>query len=91
VKVLARAHQNLIWERTRQVLRLRSGLREFFPAALGAYPDLHAPDTLVLLAAAPDPGRGGSAADRADRRGADRGRPSPGAGEGRRDRRGAAL
>ena len=55
VKVLARAHQNLIWERTRQVLRLRSGLREFFPAALAAYPDLDAPDTLVLLAAAPDP------------------------------------
>jgi transposase len=55
VKVLARAHQNLIWERTRQVLRLRSGLREFFPAALAAYPDLDAPDTLALLAAAPDP------------------------------------
>jgi transposase len=55
VKVLARAHQNLIWERTRQVLRLRSGLREFFPAALAAYADLDAPDTLALLAAAPDP------------------------------------
>jgi transposase len=55
VKVLARAHQNLIWERTRHVLRLRSGLREFFPAALAAYPDLDAPDTLALLAAAPDP------------------------------------
>ena len=55
VKVLARAHQNLVWERTRHVLRLRSGLREFFPAALAAYADLTAPDTLALLAAAPDP------------------------------------
>src|SRR5258708_33355949 len=55
VKVLARAHQTLVWERTRHVLRLRSALREFFPAALEAYPDLHAADTLALLAAAPDP------------------------------------
>jgi transposase len=31
VKVVARAHQALIWERTRHVLRLRSALREFFP------------------------------------------------------------
>jgi transposase len=36
VKVLARAHQQLIWERTRHLLRLRSVLREFFPAALAA-------------------------------------------------------
>jgi transposase len=55
VKVLARAHQNLVWERTRHTLRLRSALREFFPAALAAYPDLDAPDTLQLLAAGPDP------------------------------------
>ena len=38
VKVAARAHQTLIWERTRHTLRLRSALREFFPAALAAYP-----------------------------------------------------
>jgi transposase len=37
VKVLTRMHQSLIWDRTRQVLRLRSSLREFFPAALEAY------------------------------------------------------
>src|ERR1035441_2184914 len=40
VKVAARAHQTLIWERTRHTLRLRSALREFFPAALLAYADL---------------------------------------------------
>jgi hypothetical protein len=55
VKVLARAHQTLVWDRARHVLRLRSALREFFPAALEAFPDLSAPDALELLAAAPDP------------------------------------
>ncbi|MHA6632154.1 IS110 family transposase [Pseudonocardia sichuanensis] len=37
VKLLARAHQTLIWERTRHTLRLRAGLREYFPAALAAF------------------------------------------------------
>jgi transposase len=57
VKVAARAHQTLIWERTRHTLRLRSALREFFPAALAAYADLGltAPDTLELLVRAPAP------------------------------------
>ena len=55
VKALARAHQSLIWERTRHTLRLRSTLREYFPAALLAFDDLTAADTLELLAAAPDP------------------------------------
>jgi Transposase/Transposase IS116/IS110/IS902 family len=55
VKVVARMHQTMVWDRTRQVLRLRSSLREFFPAALEAYADLDAPDVLELLAKAPDP------------------------------------
>jgi transposase len=55
VKVVARAHQTLIWERTRHVLRLRQTLREFFPAALAAFDDLAAADTLELLGKAPDP------------------------------------
>ncbi len=55
IKVAARAHQTLIWERTRQVQRLRAALREYFPAALGAFEDLAAADTLELLARAPDP------------------------------------
>lgn len=37
------------------MLRLRSNLREFFPAALEAYDDLAAPDVLELLTKAPDP------------------------------------
>jgi len=55
VKVVARAHKTLIWERTRHTQRLRHQLRDFFPAALEAYEDLDAPDTLELLAKAPDP------------------------------------
>jgi hypothetical protein len=58
VKVLARAHKTLIWERTRQVQRLRNQLREYFPAALEAFgDDLDAPDALELLAKAPEPAR----------------------------------
>jgi Transposase/Transposase IS116/IS110/IS902 family len=55
VKVVARAHKTLIWERARQVRRLRYQLRDFFPAALEAYAGLDAPDVLELLARAPEP------------------------------------
>lgn len=55
IKVVARAHKTLIWERTRHVLRLRHGLREYFPAALEAFDDLDAVDTLELLSKAPEP------------------------------------
>ena len=57
IKVVARAHKTLIWERTRQVQRLRHQLREYFPAALEAFEDLDAPDTLELVGKAPDPAR----------------------------------
>ena len=55
IKVVARAHKTLVWERTRHAQRLRYGLREYFPAALAAFDDLTAADTLELLAKAPDP------------------------------------
>ena len=55
VKVVTRAHKTLIWERTRHTQRLRHALREYFPAALEAFADLDAADTLELLAKAPDP------------------------------------
>jgi hypothetical protein len=57
LKVLARTHKTLIWERTRQVQRLRHQLREYFPAALEAFEDLDAPDALELLSKAPEPAR----------------------------------
>jgi len=55
IKLTARTHQSLIWDRSRHVLRLRSTLREYFPAALKAFEDLDAPDALELLGKAPDP------------------------------------
>jgi transposase len=57
IKVLARTHKTLIWERTRAVQRLRHQLREYFPAALEAFEDLDAGDTLELLGKAPEPDR----------------------------------
>jgi hypothetical protein len=57
VKVLARTHKTLIWQRSAVVLRLRAQLREYFPAALAAFEDLDAPDALELLGKAPDPAR----------------------------------
>jgi transposase len=57
IKVLARTHKTLIWERTREVQRLRHQLREYFPAALEAFEDLDAPDTLELLGKAAEPAR----------------------------------
>ena len=57
IKVLARAHKTMIWERTRQVQRLRHQLLEYYPAALEAFEDLDTPDALELLGKAPDPAR----------------------------------
>ena len=50
-----RAHKTLIWERTRHGQRLRHALRDYFPAALLAFDELTAADTLLLLNKAPDP------------------------------------
>jgi transposase len=55
VKVVTRTHKTLIWERTRCTQRLRHALQDYFPAALEAFEDLDASDTLELLARAPDP------------------------------------
>jgi hypothetical protein len=58
IKVLARAHQNLIWTRGRQTNALRNALREYYPGAFVAFPELGHPDALAVLAVAPDPERG---------------------------------
>jgi transposase len=56
IKVLARAHQSLIWSRQRQANQLRSALREFYPGALEAFgTDLASADALGVLAVAPNP------------------------------------
>lgn len=58
IKVLARAHQNLIWARTRHTNALRSALREYYPAALEAFDDLSDRDGLAVLGRAPTPATG---------------------------------
>jgi transposase len=55
IKVLARAHQNLIWTRTRHTNALRNALREYYPAALAAFDDLAHGDALGVLDRAPTP------------------------------------
>ncbi len=59
VKILARAHQSMIWTRCRQTNSLRSTLREYYPNALVALgDDLHAPEALEILSIAPTPALG---------------------------------
>jgi len=55
VRVLARAHQDAVHARQQTANRLRSLLREFFPSALQAFPDLTTRTALAVLAAAPTP------------------------------------
>jgi transposase len=59
IKVLTRAHQSLIQDRTRHMLRIRAALLDYFPAALVAYQlgtlTLTGSDVLALLAKAPTP------------------------------------
>lgn len=55
VKVLARAHQNLIWTRTQHTNALRSALGEYYPGALEVFDDLHDRDALAILGRAPTP------------------------------------
>ncbi|MDQ3276006.1 MAG: IS110 family transposase, partial [Actinomycetota bacterium] len=58
IKVLARAHQSMIWTRQRQTNQLRSTLREFYPAALEAFDALAGRDALAVLSVAPTPPAG---------------------------------
>ena len=55
IAVLARAHRDAIRTGQRDANRLRSLLREFFPAAVTAFPRLSTRSALTILAAAPTP------------------------------------
>jgi hypothetical protein len=61
LKLTARSHQSLIWDRTRQLQRLRQVLREYFPAMLAALAagglELVDTDALELLNRAGTPER----------------------------------
>lgn len=51
IRVLARAQQDAVWDRTQLVLRLRSLLREYYPGMLTAL--AHTKDTLASRSDAP--------------------------------------
>ena len=59
IAVLARAQQNAVWDRTQAHNRLRSHLREYYPAFLAAYDGARGgitrPEARAVLAAAPTP------------------------------------
>ena len=56
ITVTARAHQNLVWTRQRQVNQLRQALRAYYPGALAAFgTDLAHPEALEVLTKAPSP------------------------------------
>ena len=58
IRILAWAHQGLVWTRQRQVNFLRSALRDYFPAALCACgTELAQTDALAILSVAPTPER----------------------------------
>jgi hypothetical protein len=59
IKLLARTHQNTIWNRQRQVNALRSALKDYYPGALEAFgADLSGPDAVAILAIAATPAKG---------------------------------
>ena len=59
VRVVARAHQSMIWSGQRQVNQLRASLTEYYPAALVAFGDrLDSAEALTVLTAAPSPEAG---------------------------------
>ena len=58
IKLVARVHQTLIWDRQRQRSRLRAALREFYPQALVAFNDCASRDALAVLEIAPTPHTG---------------------------------
>ena len=59
LKLVARTHQSLIWDRTRHLQRLRQALREYYPGLLDALAaaklELGDPDAWELIQSAPDP------------------------------------
>jgi len=59
IAVLARAQQDAVWDRTTAHNKLRSHLREYYPAFLAAFADTRGgitrPEARTVLAATPDP------------------------------------
>jgi transposase len=58
IHVLARAHQDAVWDRMQIASKLRSVLRQYYPAFLAAFPDLASKEARAVLHLAPSPARG---------------------------------
>ena len=58
IQVLARAHQDAVWDRMQIANKLRSTLREFYPTFLAAFDDLASREARATLHLAPTPGAG---------------------------------
>jgi transposase len=55
IRVLARAHQDAIWDRMQTAAKLRSLLREYYPAFLATFEDLTSREASASLRLAPAP------------------------------------
>ncbi|WP_270889702.1 IS110 family transposase [Pedococcus sp. 5OH_020] len=55
IRVLARAHQDAIWDRQQTVGKLRSVLREYYPGVLATFEDLSSREARATLMLAPSP------------------------------------
>ena len=55
IRVLARAHQDAIWDRQQTCNKLRSLLRGYYPSFLATFPDLASREARATLALAPAP------------------------------------
>ena len=55
IRVLARAQQDAVWDRQQAQNKLRSQLREYYPAALSTFPDLASPVAVEVLLLTPTP------------------------------------
>lgn len=58
IHVLARAHQDAVWERMQIANKLRSVLREYYPTFLAAFDDLASKEARATLHLAPAPAQG---------------------------------
>jgi transposase len=58
IHVLARAHQDAVWDRMQIANKLRSVLREYYPTFLAAVDDLASKEARAVLHLAPSPAQG---------------------------------
>jgi transposase len=58
IRVLARAHQDAIWDRQQTVGKLRSILREYYPALVATFEELSSREARATLLLAPTPEEG---------------------------------